>query len=65
MTDESRMPCPCCRSPVLRERGAYEVCPVCGWEDDPAQVADRDFRGGANRESLNAARQIWRARRRD
>jgi hypothetical protein len=50
---------------VLRERGAYEICSVCGWEDDPTQAADPDFRGGANRESLNAARQIWRARHRD
>lgn len=63
MTDARGLPCPCCGSRVLRERGAYEVCPVCGWEDDPAQAADPDFRGGANRESLNAARQRWDARR--
>ena len=27
-------PCPCCRLPTLDERGAYDICPVCWWEDD-------------------------------
>jgi len=26
--------CPCCRLPVLTARATYELCPVCGWEDD-------------------------------
>ena len=54
--------CPCCGSSVLRERGAFEICPVCGWEDDPAQSADPDLEGGANDMSLNAARAAWQAR---
>lgn len=26
--------CPCCHYKTLTERGQYEVCPVCFWEDD-------------------------------
>ncbi|MBV9571711.1 MAG: hypothetical protein JO056_10770 [Alphaproteobacteria bacterium] len=57
----ARKPGRVCRHRPLSERGAYEICKVCGWEDDPAQSADHpDLAGGANRESLNAARANWR-----
>jgi Cysteine-rich CPCC len=46
----------------LHERGAFEICPVCGWEDDPAQSADPGLAGGANEPSLDAARAAWRLR---
>ena len=62
MTVKRPLPCPCCGSRVLRERGAFEICPVCGWEDDPAQSADHGFAGGANELSLDAARKAWQAR---
>ena len=26
--------CPGCGYPTLQERGAYEICKVCNWEDD-------------------------------
>ena len=26
--------CPCCHYPTLTERGGYEICPLCWWEDD-------------------------------
>jgi hypothetical protein len=26
--------CPCCGYPTLAERGGYEICPLCFWEDD-------------------------------
>jgi hypothetical protein len=51
-----------CGEHTLSERGAYEICSVCGWEDDPAQSADPDLAGGANRESLNQARANWRGK---
>jgi len=56
------LPCPCCGSKVLRERGAFEICSVCGWEDDPAQAKDSDLAGGANTMSLSDARAAWQAR---
>ncbi|HEY7767429.1 CPCC family cysteine-rich protein [Longimicrobium sp.] len=56
-------PCHCCGFHTLSEaeRGTYEICRVCGWEDDGAQSDDPDYRGGANTESLNEARAAFRA----
>src|SRR5215211_4909943 len=36
IADESGGPysCPCCGHITLSERGAYEICGECGWEDD-------------------------------
>ncbi|MBR6477998.1 MAG: hydrolase [Lachnospiraceae bacterium] len=44
--------CPCCGYYTLEEVGAYEVCPVCYWEDDPSQESDPESEGGANELSL-------------
>jgi len=46
--------CPCCGYKTFSERqnGTYDICPVCFWEDDPIQLADPDYEGGANRVSL-------------
>lgn len=62
MPDDHRLPCPCCRNLTLRERGACEVCLVCGWEDDGQDDADADdVRGGPNGDiSLTEARRIFR-----
>lgn len=56
-------PCPCCgfRTLAEEERGSFEICPVCGWEDDFVQYRDPDHRGGANPESLNEARAAFAA----
>ncbi len=50
--------CPCCGHRTLssEKRGSYEVCPVCYWEDDKVQFNDPEYKGGANRVSLNEAR---------
>jgi hypothetical protein len=56
---ESRLPCPSCDSLTIDVRGDYEICSVCGWEDDPVQLGDPTFAGGANRSSLNEARKHW------
>lgn len=52
-------PCPCCANKTIDEPGCYEICPVCGWEDDPVQSADPDFSGGANSPSLNEAKRAF------
>jgi hypothetical protein len=56
--DGPRYPCPCCGTLALAEppTGTYEICRTCGWEDDPVQFHDLDYRGGANSESLREAR---------
>lgn len=47
-------PCPCCGYKTLSAppEGTYEICPVCNWEDDPVQLKDPDYKGGANTVSL-------------
>ncbi|MEM7432933.1 MAG: CPCC family cysteine-rich protein [Pseudomonadota bacterium] len=44
--------CPCCGHIVFEELQAWAICPICFWEDDPVQVADPWFAGGANKPSL-------------
>ncbi|MCD0482141.1 hydrolase [Streptacidiphilus sp. ASG 303] len=50
--------CPCCRFITLTERGAFEICEVCFWEDDGQDDHDADqVRGGPNHDlSLRQAR---------
>ncbi len=54
-------PCQCCRERTISEPNAYEICEVCGWEDDLSQNMDPEFAGGANDMSLNEARAFWQA----
>lgn len=51
-------PCPCCGSRTIGEQAAYEICPVCFWEDDGQSDADADVViGGPNKDlSLTVAR---------
>lgn len=42
--------CVCCQEGDILDK--YEICSVCGWEDDPVQNKDEFFEGGANKESL-------------
>ncbi len=55
--------CPCCGYITLSERGGYEICPVCFWEDDGQDDKDADrVRGGPNqRLSLTEARNNFAA----
>ena len=49
-------PCPVCGRMILQE---YDICDVCGWENDPVQLANPTLSGGANHESLQEARKAW------
>ncbi len=41
--------CPCCGHTTLSERGSYEICDECGWEDDGQDNHDSaSVRGGPN-----------------
>lgn len=57
---ENLLPCPCCGRHTLSEEGMYEICSVCLWEDDPTQLNDPTYAGGANRLSLIQARENWK-----
>jgi Cysteine-rich CPCC len=41
--------CPCCGYKTLGERGGYEICDICFWEDDGQDEHDANVvRGGPN-----------------
>lgn len=45
---ELTYPCPCCGYIVFPAKpGSYDICPICRWEDDAAQLR-WPTRGGAN-----------------
>ena len=54
--------CPCCDCKTLSERGGFEICPVCFWEDDGQDDHDaNEVRGGPNgRLGLTEARENYR-----
>lgn len=56
---EAHLPCHCCGCLTIRERGSYEICKVCFWEDDPGQTPEFD-EGGANPLGLEDARKNYR-----
>ncbi|EMF29130.1 CPCC family cysteine-rich protein [Streptomyces gancidicus] len=55
-------PCPCCGRLVHEAPpGSFQICPVCGWEDDLVQLRWPGV-SGANRCSLiEAQRLYWEA----
>ena len=47
--------CPCCNAGTINSQ--YDICLVCGWEDDIVQNEYGNFSGGANKMSLIEHRQ--------
>jgi hypothetical protein len=46
---KGRYACPCCKYFTLLERGSFEICSVCFWEDDGQDEHDVNLvRGGPN-----------------
>lgn len=52
--------CACCGYKIIDEKGIYEICPICYWEDDPVQESNPWFEGGANVPSLYKAQQNYK-----
>ena len=45
--------CPVCGKYTFQSGpGSYEICPICGWENDKAQYKNPTLEGGANKLSL-------------
>ncbi|MRS02043.1 hypothetical protein EG832_02240 [bacterium] len=50
--------CPVCGFMTFAEPpGSYDICSICGWEDDGVQLANPACGGGANTESLIEAQE--------
>ena len=59
--DTQKYTCQCCGHRTLSDSGAYEVCPVCLWEDDGASTANPTQWGeGPNGISLAEAQARYR-----
>lgn len=52
--------CPVCGKFTFENADDFEICEVCGWEDDGLQLDDPDLAGGANHFNLNQAREVWK-----
>lgn len=48
------MPCPCCKYRTISQRGEYDICPVCHWEDTGSDEAE--VYSGPNHCTLGEAR---------
>lgn len=51
--------CPICEKYDFPEEDSFDICPICGWEDDDLQLKNPDYKGGANDMSLNEYRENW------
>lgn len=53
--------CPCCGYFTFAQQpdGSYDICPVCYWEDDAMPLKNPEYEGGANKVSLNRARENY------
>ena len=62
LREAPRFVCECCGYRTLLSEGHYEICRVCGWEDDRRDLrgGDLDIQSGPNRVSLRQARANFR-----
>ena len=51
--------CPVCGKYDFEHRNSMDYCDVCDWCDDAVQEDSPDYKGGANRMSLNEARAAY------
>ena len=54
--------CACCGERSLPPVSAFEICPICGWQDDDIQNEEPSLDGGANELSLDDAKKEYLGR---
>lgn len=50
--------CPICGKYIFEFD--FDICEVCKWENDPLQNENHDYAGGANKMSVNEAREVYK-----
>ncbi|MDZ4757998.1 MAG: CPCC family cysteine-rich protein [Bacteroidota bacterium] len=57
----AKFECPCCGFYTLdqKAKNTFQTCPIFIWEGEGIQMDDVDYEGGANRVSLNIARESY------
>ena len=57
---DKKIPCPICGNMAFEEEGDFDICEVCGWENDDTALDYPDESSGPNEKwSVNAARKAW------
>lgn len=51
--------CPVCGRYELERENDFEICEVCGWENDGIQMDNPDEENCANQMSFNQAHKAW------
>lgn len=51
--------CPVCGKYWFEEYDSFDICDVCGWEDDAYQEENPDEEGCANQMSLKQAKNAY------
>ncbi len=51
--------CPVCEGYYFEFNNDFDICPICGWENDGVQRDKKDYWGGANSISVNEAKVIY------
>lgn len=57
---EKNKKCACCGEFSLPMESAFEICPICGWQEDDIQEEDPTLTGGANDMSLQQAKEAYK-----
>lgn len=53
-----KIKCMCCEKYTIED--VWDTCPICNWQKDEVQEDDPDFWGGANKMSLNQAKEAYK-----
>lgn len=56
---EDNHKCLVCGKFNFEEDNSLEICEVCGWQDDAIQTENPNYVGGANKVTLNQAKEAW------
>ena len=60
MSSSHKFQCPCCDYFSLDERGGYDICRICFWEDSGQDLDELDEHSGPNHQTLREARANFR-----